>query len=753
MNDNEKILADMIEKDIADAEEQVEQSRAEIAAAEEKQKVAEYEKIFGKIPPAHLEELRGANILDTITTETITINDIRDAKKLGLVAMCKHYKPYAKYADSFAEAMKGLNDDLVKSTKKDIEQLVKKFAKEHAQYNKMLEVQKSADKLKELQTRRAAEFEQGIQELEEMTGGDSSATVEEIQEKIRNLCEWNKDKNGVPISIKANARNADLIFQYDPNIKNLLAYEEFEQAEVLRTQPVWSKDPRVNEMWEDKDDAQLRYYLRKYYADFANEKLVNDWVIHYAHKNSYHVIKNYLENLPAWDGEERAATIFSKFLRVENTEYSRAITMNFFMGALARVFYPGCNFQTALVLHGKQGIGKSRIIKLLGGKWYGILHDRVDDSHALDTIRHIWICEIEEHSAVRMADVNSQKSFISRNVDTRRVAYAKRAQSFKRRGVFLSTCNDKEFLKDKTGNRRYLILECQSAENDSSTFDEFTPQALQEYFQQVWAEAFSKYRAEFEDGLDENKLNLPKEIKNRAEKIANNYVQDNGIGGEIRAFLERPILHKPIWQLLSLRERITFYDNGSIRLNLQDLYYRQSSRRNKKALDEFYSFIRDHYKKDFQPSATPIQSAQTDNDNSESTQNNNWRTFYGEVQRDTICAAEICAELYRDQNSKRRMREVNEELAKLDGWKLKEGKDSRDRNYSNLYGDQRKIYVRIDEVDSEEGKKNECDTNPDTPAKIYNADNIVDCAEIDKPQGFENIKKDFTDDEDDEIPF
>ena len=155
--------------------------------------------------------------------------------------------------------------------------------------------------------------------------------------------------------------------------------------------------------WTDADDAQMRLYLRRNYDDLNCQQLIDDMTLEMCLDNSFNVVKKYFKSLPKWDGVKRAETLFVDFLKVPDTDYAREVTLNWLTAAVARIFNPGCRYQTALVLHGNQKIGKSYIIERLGGNWYLDLTENVDDPHAEDAVTKGWIVEIKEMSAMRKA--------------------------------------------------------------------------------------------------------------------------------------------------------------------------------------------------------------------------------------------------------------------------------------------------------------------------------------------------------------
>ena len=88
---------------------------------------------------------------------------------------------------------------------------------------------------------------------------------------------------------------------------------------------------------------------------------------------------------------------------------------------------PGCKFDTVLVLDGKPGIGKSTLLRKLGGKWFSDSLSLADtrDKTAAEKLQGVWIMEIGEMQGTRKADVDIMKGFISRQVDEYRAAYGR----------------------------------------------------------------------------------------------------------------------------------------------------------------------------------------------------------------------------------------------------------------------------------------------------------------------------------------
>jgi predicted P-loop ATPase len=127
---------------------------------------------------------------------------------------------------------------------------------------------------------------------------------------------------------------------------------------------------------------------------------------------------------------------------------------------VARALCPGIKYDTMVVLEGAQGRGKSSTLAVLGGEYYleGLGAEDINGRDVVARLLGKWLVEIDEMEKARKADVNAFKSFLSHQKDTARLAYERTARDFHRRCCFVGTTNEDFYLKDDTGNRRFLPL-------------------------------------------------------------------------------------------------------------------------------------------------------------------------------------------------------------------------------------------------------------------------------------------------------
>ncbi len=188
----------------------------------------------------------------------------------------------------------------------------------------------------------------------------------------------------------------------------------------------------------------------------TNAKKITDAFLLTADSNRFHPVRNYLNSLK-WDGQKRLETLFIDYLGAEDTAYVRAVTRKVLTGAVARVYEPGIKFDYALVLVGPQGIGKSEIISRLGCGFSSDTLTTLQGKEAYEQIQSFWLIELGELSALKKAEVETIKLFISKKEDAFRQAYARYTGRYPRQCIFIGTTNNDEFLKDQTGNRRFYL--------------------------------------------------------------------------------------------------------------------------------------------------------------------------------------------------------------------------------------------------------------------------------------------------------
>ena len=350
------------------------------------------------------------------------------------------------------------------------------------------------------------------------------------------------DKAG---NIKNTLRNLTLILQNDENLKSLVFNQLLDGMEIKGDVP-W-KHP--SKYWRDADDAQLISYVDTNYGtfsarnyDIAVAKVTDD--------RSYHPIREFIEELPDWDGVNRVDSLLVDYLGAVDTPYTRAVTRKTLCAAIKRVLNPGCKFDTILVLNGPQGIGKSTLIAKLAGEWFSDSLNLSDtkDKTAAEKLQGYWILEIGELAGLKKAEVETLRSFLSRQNDIYRASFGRRATPHLRQCVFFGTTNaESGYLRDTTGNRRFWPVKTPGGGTKHSW------ELTQYDIEQIWAEALVYVKGG-------EKLYLDATIDDLAKSEQRAAMESDEREGLVREYLDT--LLPDNWNNMELFERRN-YLNGS----------------------------------------------------------------------------------------------------------------------------------------------------------------------------------------------
>lgn len=359
--------------------------------------------------------------------------------------------------------------------------------------------------------------------------------IEESDKEWMATLEFRKNGEIVP-----SASNLEIIFRNDPNLKGRVYLDTFAKRVTLKKDLEWRKIGH-EKFWKDSDDAGLRIYIEKTYGINASGK-IEDALMQEMERNTYHPVKEYLESLK-WDGTKRVDTVLIDYLGAEDCEYTRIVTRKFLAAAVARIYRPGVKFDSMLVTTGPQGIGKTLLPGKLAGEWFSNSLEDVRGKDAMDSLQGVWIMEMGEMTATKKADVEATKHFISKQEDIFRAAYGKHKSYYKRQVVFWGTSNDSEFLRDRTGNRRFWPVEVGLK---SHPITKKVWEMSNEERDQIWAEA----KAIWEGG---EKLYLNDKEEALAKEVQALHTEQSPMQGKIEDFLDIPITDD--WYLKTEQER------------------------------------------------------------------------------------------------------------------------------------------------------------------------------------------------------
>lgn len=409
---------------------------------------------------------------------------------------------------------------------------------------------KQNDSPQETESNKPLSYDDARTERDEQDQQLKRTGSEKARERLRG---WEKNfdlsERGV---IKDTYHNLKLIFKNDTDVKKLFAYESFEHVIGLNYKPKWAV--AKNAILEDYDVVAIKIHVETQYGIRATKQRIEEAIQREARDYAHHIIKQKIE-VAKWDGVQRAESVFIDFLGVEDTEYNRAVTRVTLTGAIARIYLPGVKFDTMLIIMGGQGIGKSYLFSRLAMSHFTDALPSMDlkkDNQQI--LLGSWFVEDSELTALNDSGVNQAKRFIASTSDKFRMAFDKHFKDYARQCIFVGTTNNRVYLKDDTGNRRFLPMFTNKTKKDK-------PEISDEYIQQIWAEVLTWWLDDSK--TEKEKLVLSDDMEKVAESMATEVAEENPYQTEVDSYIEK-LITPDYYSLSTLSKREEWINAPSI---------------------------------------------------------------------------------------------------------------------------------------------------------------------------------------------
>ena len=337
-----------------------------------------------------------------------------------------------------------------------------------------------------------------------------------------------------------------------------IAYNELTDVIEIR-----DKQGKIKPL-EKRDKELFRMEIEKRFKFKAKVIDLDTAIISASDKFRYHPIKNQILAV-SWDEQPRAESFFIDVLGVEDNVYNRECTRKWLLASLTRLFNNGVKFDEMIILQGGQGIGKSTTLQRLSLGYYTDITEKISDEVTFKVMR-TWLVELSELSTMMKTDSDSFKAWLSATKDTVRKKYGSDPNDYPRTFTVLGTTNNKEILKDRTGNRRYWLMYCEKDKIKSTIWS-----LDNNYILQLWSEVYQWYKN------GENLL-ISEETKQYMEKLSSGALEYNPLEERINSILDmyvpnnwKEIINDSLNRLEYYNHvnDFTTYGNGNSRFPLQ----------------------------------------------------------------------------------------------------------------------------------------------------------------------------------------
>lgn len=324
--------------------------------------------------------------------------------------------------------------------------------------------------------------------------------VENMKEdELELLYVLNKEKEKVTV---VNTENIVRVLKYHPEFKGKLRYDKFKNTlEIYR-----------NDKWEemlDHESINIQTRISVLFPSFlkVSKTMVEDALNKVIHDNEIRSVPDFIKSLK-WDGVSRLDSWLTYAFGTANDEYHKSVGSNWMKGMVNRAINPGSKFDNVLVLEGKQGLKKSLALSTLGNINEMINHLETTMSAGnkdffMSFVGKL-IVEFSEGETLTRSETKQLKGIITTAYDNYREPYARKSKDHPRWCVFAMTTNEDTYLKDDTGNRRWLPVKV--------LLDECNIKWIEENREQLYAEAYHRVI-----NLKETYWEFPKELLEEAQ--------------------------------------------------------------------------------------------------------------------------------------------------------------------------------------------------------------------------------------------
>jgi hypothetical protein len=286
---------------------------------------------------------------------------------------------------------------------------------------------------------------------------------------------FQKQKNQVPLM---NADNAMLALEVHPKFRGCIRYDTFYSNIFIYDEGEWRA-------WKNSDSVVMMMYMQRFFGlSKISKEQVQYAALTVALHNLCNAPKDWMETLK-WDGTPRLDRMLTTYYMADENEYTKAVGKNFMIGMVARIYEPGCKQDCMMILEGAQGNFKTTSLEVLGGKWYSTASASPDNKDFFVNLRGCMIVEIKELDNFRKADATLIKKILDTPYDDYRPPYGMVNERFLRQSIFVGTTNEKEYLKDNTGARRFYPIMTHAVKLEDIKRDR----------DQLFAEAVVRYKA------------------------------------------------------------------------------------------------------------------------------------------------------------------------------------------------------------------------------------------------------------------
>lgn len=356
-------------------------------------------------------------------------------------------------------------------------------------------------------------------------------------------------------AIKSNSPlNVLVSFKADDQLSIYLKHNDFSQEhELLKDIKIGNTVLKKGELPSNFDSVVKVYFESVLGVAYSSQAMLDGMETFFSER-SYNPVIDYMERAQEkWDGRQRINRMLQVYLGADDIPLVSKIAQMWLVGAVAKVYDPYVKFDYVLDLVGGQGVGKTSLLQKLGGDWYTDSVTDFANKDNYDIMLKSLIVNDDEMVASNRMSFAETKAFISKTSLRYRKPYMKRTEEFAKNFILARTTNQKEYLKDKTGERRFLPVMA-----NTSAQVKHPMEIESETIEQIWGEAVTIYKS----GVD---LMFDEETEDELNIYRERFMYRDEVELQVLEYLDMPVPDN--WQNWSIQQQhqytSKYFDNSS----------------------------------------------------------------------------------------------------------------------------------------------------------------------------------------------
>lgn len=257
-----------------------------------------------------------------------------------------------------------------------------------------------------------------------------------------------------------NTENIVRVLRKHPQFEGRFRFDAFKNRIEMKKNGKWKEIEDNDQVYVQTSISVALPFFQK-----VSKIMVTDAMLFVCKEHEIDSAADWVRSI-RWDGEERLDKWLHFAFGTPDDVYYAKVGSNWIKGMVNRIVNPGCKFDYVMVLEGAQGTRKSSSLAALGGNWHFETSEGIDNKDFFQQFEGKSIVEFSEGETLSRTEVKRMKAIITTQVDRYRPSYGRFSMDFPRRCVFAMTTNAEEYLKDETGNRRWLPVKVYKQEAD-----------------------------------------------------------------------------------------------------------------------------------------------------------------------------------------------------------------------------------------------------------------------------------------------